>query len=242
MRDLVIMKSLAAVQSSYIPWKGYFDLIGSVDLFVLYDDVAYSKGGWRNRNRIRVPDGVRWLTIPVATRGRFAQRVEEVEVSDPRWAVKHLQSLRTYYSSAAGFSEVFPWLVDLYRRASELPSLSQINELFLREICSQLGLETEIRRSSEFELPENRVGRLIELCRQCECDIYLSGPAAKSYLDERDFTAAAVEVRWMNYSGYAEYFQTGGPPFIHEVTVLDLILNEGVEFSRAHLANHCRRG
>ena len=69
-------KRVAIVQSCYIPWKGYFDLINGVDEFILLDDVQYSRANWRNRNRIKTPDGTAWLTIPVRGKGRYHQKIQ----------------------------------------------------------------------------------------------------------------------------------------------------------------------
>ncbi len=226
------MPALGVIQSAYIPWKGYFDLIDSVDVFVMYDDVAYAKHGWRNRNRVCVPDGTLWLTIPVATKGRFGQRVDQVKIADPRWADKHLRSLQTYYARAGGFDEVFPWLSGLYARAAEFRRLSQVNELFLREICEVLGISTVLKSVSEFELSSDRQQRLIELCHLNGCTEYLSGPAARSYIDEHRFEVAGIQVRWMDYRGYPEYRQLTKGPFLHEVSILDLLLNQGFAGAR----------
>ena len=96
-------KRIAIVQSSYIPWKGYFDLIAAVDEFVLLDDVQYTKRDWRNRNRIKSSSGPVWLTIPVVVSGRFEQRVCDVLVSDGRWNEKHWRSIRASYARAPYF-------------------------------------------------------------------------------------------------------------------------------------------
>ena len=86
-------KVLASVQSCYVPWKGYFDLIAAADEFVLYDDAQYTKKDWRNRNRIKSREGPAWLTIPVRAEGRFGQRILDVEIADPRWGARHWKTL-----------------------------------------------------------------------------------------------------------------------------------------------------
>src|SRR5208283_1807000 len=93
-------KSLAAIQSNYIPWKGYFDIINRVDEFMLYDDAQYTRRDWRNRNKIKTPRGLRWLTIPVRVKGKFHQKICETEISDPGWAAGHWQTLRQNYARA----------------------------------------------------------------------------------------------------------------------------------------------
>lgn len=222
-------KRVAMLQSCYIPWKGYFDLINSVDEFILYDDVPYDKNGWRNRNRIKSGAGAVWLTIPVHTKGRFGQPIQEVEISDRRWAARHWKSIATQYAQARHFRTVGPALHALYERATDEPFLTRVNELFTRALCALLGIGARITRSTDYELRTGRTERLVHLCEQVGAREYLSGPAARAYLDEGLFAERGIAVRWMDYSGYPEYTQLFVPPFIHEVSVVDLLLNEGAE-------------
>lgn len=229
------MKRAAILQSSYIPWKGYFDIIRRVDEFILYDDVSYSKNDWRNRNRIKTRTGPLWLTIPVLATGRFGQKIRDVEIGDRRWAAKHWKSIQTHYARARCFGEVAPVLRDLYERAEGEAALSRVNEMFLEGLCGLLGIGTRITRSEDYELRGDRTERLVWLCEQAGASEYLSGPAAKSYLEEEKFAARGLAVSWMDYGGYPEYGQLFCPPFVHEVSVIDLLLNEGIEGARLHL-------
>jgi len=99
------MKRLAVVQSSYIPWKGYFDLIKSVDEFILYDHVQYTRRDWRNRNRIKTRDGPKWLTIPVEVKSKYHQSIQDVRTSDPNWPRRHWESIRHSYARARYFDD-----------------------------------------------------------------------------------------------------------------------------------------
>jgi WbqC-like protein family len=112
------MKRIAILQSNYIPWKGYFDIIASVDEFIVYDEVQYTKNDWRNRNIIKTPGGTLWLTIPVRHSGRFGQSISETRVSDRSWARKHWQSFVTYYSKAGHFGTVGKLLQEAYAHCS----------------------------------------------------------------------------------------------------------------------------
>ena len=230
------MKSLAAIQSSYVPWKGYFDVIAAVDEFVLYDDVQFTKNDWRNRNLVKSGNGTMWLTIPVRTKNRFGQAIRDVEVSDPRWSDKHWKSIVTYYSKAPHFDALAPWLEGLYREIGGESRLSVINERFIRAIAELLRIETEISQAGDYDLPDDRSERLVALCRQAGADVYLSGPAARSYLDRDLFARHDIEVRWMDYSGYPEYHQLHGE-FEHGVSILDLLLNVGPEGAKRYTKN-----
>lgn len=220
-------KRLAAIQSSYVPWRGYFAVIDRVDLFVLYDDVQYTKNDWRNRNQVKTPHGTLWMTIPVRTTGRFGQRIDEVEIVDGHWAEKHWKTLRANYSRAACFAEVEPHVQRWYELAAEERRLSRVNELFLRRICDLVGIATPFRRSTEFDLPADRNERLIALCEQAGCDEYVSGPAARTYLDQGRFAEHGLAVQWMDYQGLRDYPQLHSPEFVHHVSILDPLFNVG---------------
>ena len=223
-------KRVAILQSNYVPWKGTFDLIGSVDEFVLYDDVQFTKNDWRNRNRIKTEQGLRWLTIPVRGGGRFGQRILDVEIADERWGVRHWKTLNQSYARAPHFERYREVLAELYLGSRET-SLSLVNHAFLTRLCEMLGIHTRISWSHDHPMVAGRVERLIDLCQRLGASEYLSGPAAKSYLDPVDFERAGISVRWMDYSDYPEYPQIY-PPFVHEVSVLDLLFNTGPDAPR----------
>ena len=224
-------RRIAILQSNYIPWKGYFDLIDRVDEFFLYDEVQYTRGDWRNRNRVKTPDGLKWLTIPVEFSGHDLRAIHDVRVADGRWARKHWTTLANCYARAPHFRDYAPAVEALYDAAAGEDHLSAVNRTFLVGLCRLLGITTAIRSTSDYELGEGRTSRLVELCRQVGATRYLSGPAAKAYIDDRLFDAAGVEVEYMDYSGYPEYPQLY-PPFEHGVSVLDLLFNTGPDAPR----------
>lgn len=220
-------KVIAILQSNYIPWKGYFDLINSVDEFVLYDDMQYTRRDWRNRNKIKTPSGTQWLTIPVQVKGKYSQRINETHISDSAWAGQHWKSILTNYQRASYFQHYHDLFEALYMSASQT-LLSQINEHFLRAICEVLGIKTRISWSSEYEIIDGKTERLVSICQQSGATHYMSGPAAKSYIDAAQFQAAGISLSFMDYDGYPEYPQLF-PPFDHAVSILDLIFNVGTD-------------
>lgn len=220
-------KRVAILQSNYIPWKGYFDLINSVHEFVLLDDVQYTRRDWRNRNKIKTAQGTRWLTIPVEVSGRFFQTIDRTRVSDPLWHEKHLETVRCYYKRAKFFRQ-YEWIfADLHSRCKSA-YLSEINRSFIEAICGILQIPTKISSSSDYESTGEKTERLIGLCKRTKALHYLSGPSAKAYLDESLFAQEGITVSYMDYSGYPEYPQLF-PPFIHAVSILDLLFNVGPE-------------
>ncbi len=218
-------KTLGIIQSNYIPWKGYFDLINTVDEFILFDSVEYSRGDWRNRNKIKTPRGAEWLSIPVRVSRQSGQKISSTKVSNPNWGRKHWGSIQANYAKSAYFRQY----ADPFRNLYENPGsdlLSEINKAFILLINDILGIRTKISDSSDYDLVDGRNEKLIGLCKQTNSDTYLSGPAAKEYIDEEAFAAAGINVHWMDYSGYPEYGQLF-PPFEHAVSILDLIFNQG---------------
>jgi hypothetical protein len=218
-------KTIAVVQSNYIPWRGYFDLINSVDEFILYDDVQYTIRDWRNRNIIKTQNGPRWLTIPVEVKGKYFQKIKDTVISDTTWGRKHWASIIHNYSRAKYFLIYRELFKDLYLR-SEDKLLSQINYRFIIAICQILGIRTTISRSMDYNLVGDKTERLVHLCKQAGATAYLSGPSAKVYLDEDVFRNEGIAVAYIDYSGYPEYRQLY-PPFEPSVTIIDLIFNEG---------------
>lgn len=221
------MKKVAILQSNYIPWKGYFDMIGLVDEFILYDDMQYTRRDWRNRNKIKTPNGLAWLTIPVEVKGKYFQKINETIISDPQWAKDHWATIKQFYSKTKFFKDYKDVFENFYLNNEE-KYLSIVNYRLIMLINETLGIKTKISWSSDYELAEGKTERLLSLVLQAGGTEYISGPAAKDYVVDSIFTDAGVDLSWMDYSGYPEYTQLN-PPFEHGVTVLDLIFNEGPE-------------
>lgn len=218
-------KRVAIVQSNYLPWKGYFDLIASVDEFVIFDDFQYTRRSWRNRNRIKTPQGPAWLTVPVNAAPQRSTKISDVRIASRTWTQQHLKTLRMAYSRAPFFPEImFMVEEEFHNLQSDL--LSDVNVSLIRRICSYLGIPTTISTHRDYSAVEHRQLRLRDICLRAGASVYVSGPAAKSYLDESVMRAAGVEVEWFDYLGYPEYPQLWGP-FIHEVSILDLLFSQG---------------
>lgn len=219
------MKRVAIVQSSYIPWKGYFDLIRRVDEFILYDDAQYTKRDWRNRNRIKTPQGSAWLTIPVEVKGKYLQSIRDVRVSDTSWNERHWRSIRASYARAPHFDAYKSILEELYLGCTS-DSLSEINFRFIARLCDLLSITTRVTWSMDYTLVDGRTERLVGLCRQAGATQYLSGPAARAYIDPKRFEDAGIALSYMDYQGYPDYEQLY-PPFDHHVSVIDLLVHTG---------------
>lgn len=217
------MKKIAILQSNYIPWKGYFDLIAAVDEFILYDDMQFTKNDWRNRNKIKTPKGLEWISIPVGK--DIKRRIRDVELLDNGWNVKHWKMLYSNYRRADHFNEIAAWLEPIYLR-HQYTNLSIFNREMIEAVCGYLGITTKITYSWDYTLGEGKTERLVSLCQQAGATEYISGPAAKDYLDEAMFNKENIKVDWIDYTGYQAYPQLWGA-FEHGVSVLDLLFNCG---------------
>ena len=203
-------------------------MINMVDEFVIYDDAQYTKRDWRNRNLIKTNNGVMWLTIPVEVKNKFKQTIRETKVSGNNWTNKHLKIIKHNYSKTGHFKEIYDWFINIFKRCENEKFISDINLLFIREITEYLGIKTKISYSSDYIIEGNRSGKVMNICLQAGAGEYLTGPAAKNYLDIDEFYKRGINVKWMDYSGYKEYPQLY-PPFIHEVSIIDLMFNTGID-------------
>lgn len=223
-------KKVAILQSNYIPWKGYFDIIASVDEFIFYDEMQYTKNDWRNRNKIKTPNGLHWLSIPVATKGHLSQdvRIMDAKIVDNKWANSHWNTIKQFYRKTPYFKEYANIFEKLYKECEQEEYLCKVNYKFIYAINEILGIKTKISFSQDYGLIDGKTERLVDLVQKAGGTEYLSGPAAKDYIVSELFEEANIKLSWMDYSNYPEYPQLY-PPFEHGVSILDLIFNCGPE-------------
>lgn len=220
-------KTIAIIQSCYIPWKGYFDIINSVDEFIFYDEVQFTKNDWRNRNIVKSANGPQWLTIPVL--GSISKSIKDIQVANKHWCKKHWKTLHNLYSKSKYFNEYQSYFEELYGQCESIDHLSPINFKFIAKICEILKISTKLSYSHDYPNKTHctsKTSRLIELCKSAGATTYLSGPLAKNYVEESAFTDAGIDLKYVEYSGYPVYKQLHGE-FIHHVSIMDLIFNEG---------------
>jgi len=218
-------KRVAIVQSNYIPWKGYFNIIKDVDEFVFLDDVQYTRRDWRNRNLIKTKHGLKWLTIPVEVKGNFQIKIKDVYTAGTDWRLQHWNQIKEAYQHSSHFKTIAPFFKELYM-GSEETNLTKINISFIRLINSLLAVRTQLTESNAFETPEERTERLVYICQSLHATEYISGSAAKDYLNVKMFEEKGIRVVWADYSQFREYTQQH-LPFEHGVSVIDLLFNEG---------------
>lgn len=220
------MKKVVINQSNYIPWKGYFDLIHDADVFIFYDDVQFTVRDWRNRNRIKTPQGLIWLTIPAgADRDR---KICDIKIDQHEWQRKHWETIRRCYCRAPFFEKYEELFRPIYLD-QKWNNLSELNQSLIKLVAQDcLGIKTTFLQSSSFKEEGKGQDRILNLLKAVGTDVYVSGPAGKDYLEHDRFQRENIELIWKDYSGYPEYSQFH-LPFEHAVTVLDLLFHVGPE-------------
>lgn len=218
------MKKVAILQSNYLPWKGYFDIINDVDLFVFYDEVQYTKRDWRNRNKIKTNSISEWISVPV--NGDRCKKIFEVEINDSKWQIKHWKTLKHNYGRTKNFMKYKEFFEEIYT-ARKWENLSELNQYLIKHISYKfLGIKTEFADSRDFFSEGCKHEKLLSLVKSTGATEYISGPAAKNYLVIADYIATGINVVWKDYSGYPEYSQQGSV-FEHGVSIVDLLFNVG---------------
>jgi len=220
-----IKKVISILQSGYLPYAGFFELMSRCDTFVLYDDVQFDKNSWRNRNRIRVPQGDIWLTVPVVSKGHFGQTLKEVRIAPGNWQKKHLSSIRHYYAKSGCFDEYIGFFERIYAQKWEW--LLDLNFEIIEYFRKILGVNSELILSSGLKSAGNKTERIISICRELGADAYISTNGAKDYLDEGLFPENNIALAYQDYPG-AKYRQVY-PGFVDNLSVIDLVFNCGKE-------------
>jgi hypothetical protein len=219
------------IQSNYIPWRGYFDFIDDVDLFIFYDDVQYTKNDWRNRNKIKTSNGLIWLTVPVLFKLTEGTLIQDAKI-DYRtdWIRKHMDSIRFSYCKSGFYKSYSEEFFELLNRRFE--TISELNVNICRWVMEKLDIATELKMSSEFHAVGSKTDRLIDIIKKAGATSYLSGPAAKNYLEVEKFKEAGIGLEYKTYE-YLEYPQLHGK-FEPSISMLDLLFNCGKD-SRKYL-------
>jgi len=221
-------KVVAIMQPTFLPWIGYFDLIDRVDAFILLDDVQFQKQSWQQRNKIRTPKGLEWLTVPVITKGRFGQRIIDVEIRTDSFPDKHLKAIVQHYRKAAYFETFYASFAQLIKHAAATQSLCELNILLIKWFCQEIGIHTDLIRSSQVEPDGARSERLVHLMRHFRATEYLSPQGSREYLldDALIFEKAGIRVTLaqFNHPTYEQVYS----PFQPFACILDLFLNHGL--------------
>jgi len=224
---------VVVLQSNYLPWKGYFDLINDADVFCFYDEVKYTKNDWRNRNKIYSKNGMHWLSISI-NKDAVKYKISEAKLPE-NWQEQHYTSLKLSYGRAPFYAQLKLIMDDIYVN-NKFETLSEFNQYSIQVIAKFLGIKTKFVNSRDYDLKGDRLERLINLLKDLKATEYISGPSAKDYLTghEHLFSDAGIKLTYKDYSGYPEYKQLTGA-FENYVSIVDLIANLSGEDIRKHI-------
>ena len=218
---------VAIHQPNYMPGLGFFHKMASADVFVLLDNVQYSKNNYTNRNRIRSRDKWAWLTVPVRLSGHFGQLISEVETAGDDWETKHWKRLLQEYGHAPHFRQYQAWLQPAYARRRV--NLAEINCELIELVRVSLGIGARVIKASELAVSGQSSDLLLALCKDLGATTYLSGQGGKKYLDVTKFEAAGIAVEYQEF--LHPHYHQGGGEFVPNLSILDLLFHAGVESS-----------
>lgn len=200
-------------------------MVREADVLVYLEDVQYTRRDWRNRNLIQVNGKRHWLTIPVLSSGRYHETIDSVRVSDSNWPQVHLSTLRHSYGRFIENSSILALLEAAYTAISDQPYLSLINRSLLDQLFNLLGIQVVTRTSHKLAPGLNGSERILGICQAVNASTYITGPAARSYLNEQAFAKAQINIDWVDYSRL--------PPATHwdsnEYSIVHLLLKYGLE-------------
>jgi len=220
-----VSKIVSIHQPQYLPWPGFFHKIGKSDCFVFLDTAQFEKGGFQNRNRIRRPDSWMWLTVPIKSKGRFKQKICEVEINySVSWQERHLNSIKMNYARAPFFCDLEEYFKKIY--SSRWKYLMDLNVRLIQFFLKYLKINTPFYYESKLKTTQKNTDRIIEICEKLGADTYLSGVGARAYLDEEKFRRARIKLIYQDFK-YPVYKQCFGTNFIPNLSIIDLIFNCG---------------
>ena len=223
------MKKIAITQSNYIPWIGYFELIDYVDEFIFFDEVQYTRRDWRNRNKIQYQGNVKWLTIPLKSKGNYFKKISEIRTYDNKWKIDHINKIYSYYKKFNDFEKNFLRIQNIYKTCSQ-SNLSEINKCFIKEISKILNINANFQDSINFKKKNfsNASERLLEICRASNASVYVSGSKAKNYLNSDIFKENNIKVEWFEYNKTNTFKRKNNKTFNQNLSVIDYIFNFGL--------------
>jgi len=192
---------------------------------VVLDHVQFEKNSFINRNKLRIPQGTTWLTVPVKTSERFGLlEIDRVETCEPpNWRRKHWDTIRFNYCKTPYYKQYAPYLEALYRQ--EWPYLAPLLLELITWQVKQFGIHTPLISSREMGVEGQKGELVLNLCKYVGAKKYLSGPFGRNYLDVHKFEEAGIAVVFHEFvqPTYTQSF----PGFEPYLSALDFLMNTG---------------
>ena len=216
---------IAIMQPTYLPWVGYFGMIEQVDSFIIFDSGQFSRRSWQQRNQIKTANGPMWLTVPISSKGKRGQLINEVEIDTTRnFHTAHIASLENNYRKSPYFSEYSPELFSLLEKGHV--HLSELTAELIVYFCKVFGITTSIKYSSKMVNAGTKADLLAMLCEQVNATEYISAPGSREYLEQSDaFDKRGIPIKYNEYV-HPVYPQLFGD-FNPYMSIVDLLFNVG---------------
>ena len=214
-------------QLAYLPWLGYFERIKNSDVFVFFDTVQFEKNSFTNRNKIKTPNGSKWLTIPIKTSGLFkTNTLKNCKILDAKWQKSHWLQIKENYRKSSFWQEYSPQFEVFYQKPYN--KLSDLCWEMLQTFVKIFNIKTKLIRSSS--LPEfitTKDDLVLDILKHLRADEYISGALGRNYIHEDKFLISNIKLRYQDYKP-KNYTQLFGE-FIPYLGAIDLIFNQGPE-------------
>jgi hypothetical protein len=214
---------VAIQQPEHLPWMGFFNKMAHCDLYVYLDSVQFKKRYYENRNRLVGPNGAFWVTVPVQTKGRYHQRIDEVRICyDEDWQKSYLDTMRHCYGKAPFFHRHYEEIARIIMNKHD--RLVDMNLALINLLRHKFGISTDTVCASEFGVFESKGSDLIlDLCRKTNATRYISGPDGRRYLNLETFRVAGIDVMYHDYEHpvYAQRLDS----FVSHMSVVDYLFN-----------------
>ena len=219
-------KTIGILQPGYLPWLGFFEQLYRCDVFVLYDDVQFEKGSWRNRNRIKTPNGSQWLTVPVVLKGEGFPLIKDVQINaSVPWHKKHIKAITQNYSKSPFLKLYADSLFEILSRSWKF--LIDLDLELIRWLSKELDIKTPIVLSSDLGIPGSSVQRLVDIIHTLDGNHFYEGSSGRNYIDMEFFKNAGISIIFQDYQhpNYQQLYKD----FISHLSVIDLLFNCGSE-------------
>ena len=211
----------------YLPYPGVFNKMKNVDIFVFLDDVQYSEGYFYNRNKIKTQNGALMLTVPL--KKSSDKNLKEIKIENNIfWQKKHMRSIIVSYEKADHFKNYREFFEEVYNVNTKWEKLHDLNVKTLLFFMEQLNIDIPFYFSSELlknHSPVMGTERLVEICKELDAKIYLSGIGGKDYIEKKLFEESNIGLEFQKYVP-KEYKQLFGD-FIPNLSIVDLLFNVG---------------
>lgn len=217
-------KIISIQQPECFPWLGFFDKIRQVDEVIFLDNVQFKKRYFENRNRIRTFQGSMWLNVPVLSKGRYTQKIMDVEIDNSQnWQRDITLALTLNYKKTPFWSDFGLELIDTISKP--VVRLVDFNLSIIQLLAKRLGLTLKSMLASQLETQSNGSELIVEICKKVQATQYLSGRDGRNYLNLEDFKHSGIQVQFQEFN-HPQYLQFHGG-FESAMSTIDLYFNHG---------------